>query len=279
MFALRFTRIHGVSRGTSSIHSAIQHLIFQPFSQQSSSGRGSSGANPLPRDLLDQISQLDISTTSSGGKIASATTATSATTRQKLQRPLEAPEKKRLSAAQRGALEATAEDLQDVLTEIMSSPAFANLFKGTEDPAAAVYIHQVKLNSDYSHATIIWKSDILQVFMRKVLQKMGEESLHKLIRRSTHYVNSKLQSKESYLRSQVIRHMHFRRVPRLFFKPWDAHLGAYTEKQKQQRNNSGDGELLLQHEVQRQQQLDKDQELMDLQNKYVNNENSLKIKD
>jgi len=189
------------------------------YSDVGSLGAGGS-ANPLSRELEQQISQLDVGTRSN------SPTAPNAATRQKLQKPLEGVEKKKLTTAQQGALEATAEDLQDILTEVLSTPNFHNLFKGAQDPSRAVYIHHVRLNADCSHAHVQWKSDVLEIFVRKTLERMGEEEAKRLIKRAIKYISSKLQNREAHFRSQVIRQMHFRRVPRLFFEPWDSNCGA-----------------------------------------------------
>jgi hypothetical protein len=154
----------------------------QSYSSSSSSGNSDSNSNsnsdtfgsvnPLSRELEQQIQQLDVGTSSR------SPTSPNAATRQKLQKPLETPQKiNKLSSAQVGALEATAEDLQDVLTEILSTPNFHNLFKGSQDPSKAVYIHNVKLNADCSHAHIQWKSDVLEIFVRICMYRCLSVSL------------------------------------------------------------------------------------------------------
>lgn len=182
------------------------------------------GVNTISRELQDKISGLDIA--SAGPSKDSSTRSVPMATRERLGRPLEPVAKVPLSAAQLGALQATAEDLQDVLTDALSTSAFHGLFKGASDPSEVVYIDEIKLNRDCSHATVLWKSDVLRDFVFKSNSELGEYDTKRLIKRSVKYVNGKLQHRESDLRSIIIRKMHFRRVPRLFFAPWDVHLGA-----------------------------------------------------
>ena len=65
----------------------------------------------------------------------------------RLNRPLQKEEKKVLSGPQLGALEATAEDLYEVLCDALSSSSFHNLFRGTSDASEAVDFVDVKLNA------------------------------------------------------------------------------------------------------------------------------------
>ncbi len=154
----------------------------------------------------------------------------------RLNRPLIKPEKKVISSAQMGALEATAEDLREVLLDALSSSSFHNLFKGTNDASQVINFLEVKLNADCSHATVMWRSPVIEQFAKLVLQRQGEQKALKFNRSALKYINKKLAGRESQFRSIVIRNMHFRRVPRIFFEPVDSDMGLLTTGMGKERD-------------------------------------------
>lgn len=186
-----------------------------------------SGPNRMSRKLQDRINQLDICKGSGSGGSGTQGDEPHAThaTRQKLQRPLAAPEKKVLSTSQLGQLQGTAEDLHDVITEAMSTTAFSDIFKGSKSSDTAVEIYEVKLNRDCSHAYISWKSVVLEQFTKEARKEFGDESAMRFVQRAVAFVNMRFQQREAQFRTYIIKHMHFRRVPRLFFSPWNPQLG------------------------------------------------------
>jgi len=190
---------------------------------------GGGSHNRIPRELQARINALDLSNNEEEGA------RTPSSTKQRLQRPLEAVEKKALTAAQLGQLQSTAEDLHDVLSEAMSTSAFSNLFQGMNDHAIAVDIHEVKLNRDCSHAYVSWNCDVLEKFVLEAQTEFGNESAKRFAGRAARSINKKLQDREAQFRSYIIRHMHFRRVPRVFFSPLDADLGAQFGELKTRR--------------------------------------------
>ena len=204
-----------------------------PFFRRNFASTGA-GTNRIPRDLQARINALDLGSNEDNGS------STTNATKQKLQRPLEAVEKKVLTAAQLGQLQSTAEDLHDVLSEAMSTSAFSNLFpQGMHDTTLAVDIHEVKLNRDCSHAYVSWSCEILRKFVLEAQTEFGNESAQRFAGRAVKSINKKLQEREAQFRSYIIRHMHFRRVPRLFFAPWDADLGAqFGDIKKQRKGNT-----------------------------------------
>jgi ribosome-binding factor A len=207
-----------------------------PFLQRKFSSTGAGTTNRIPRDLQARINALDLSANDDDGS------RTLHATKQRLQRPLEAVEKKVLTAAQLGQLQSTAEDLHDVLAEAMGTSAFSDLFpEGSHHTALAVDIHEVKLNRDCSHAYISWNCDVLGKFVLEAQAEFGNESAQRFAGRAVKSINKKLQEREAQFRSYIIRHMHFRRVPRLFFAPWDADLGAqFGEIKKRRKGHTPD---------------------------------------
>jgi hypothetical protein len=195
-----------------------------PLFRNSSS---TTGHNRLPKDLLARINTLDVTSSIEGEEAR-----TPLATRLKLYKPLEAPEKKALSSAQIGQLQSMAEDLHDVVTEALSTSAFGDLFSGMHDPNLAVHINEVKLNRDCSHAYIKWECDVLAKFAQEAQQEFGNDSAKRFTSRAVKHINKRLQDREAQLRSYIIRHMHFRRVPRLFFAPWHVNLGLKFEGEK-----------------------------------------------
>ena len=151
----------GVLSGSSHFGIGFRRVGSQMVRLLSSTETGSrsttKGVNKISRELQDRISGLDIGTASPTSDNSTRTVPTP--TRERLSRPLEPVVKTPLSAAQRGALETTAEDLQDVLTDALGTSAFYGLFQGAQDPTEVVYIDEIQLNRDCSHATIKWKSD------------------------------------------------------------------------------------------------------------------------
>ncbi len=203
----------------------------------------------MSRELQDRINQLDVGSVASGPD--GEPHATHAT-RIKLQRPLAAPEKKALSAAQLGQLQGTAEDLHDVLAEALGTSAFSDMFvvKGTPistDASLALHIHEVKLNRDCSHAYVSWAFPLLEQFAKEAHAEFGAESSGRFVQRAVNHVNGKLQRREAQFRSYIIKHMSFRRVPRLYFSPWNAQLGVSfgaVGKGRNQATRKGEGDEL-----------------------------------
>jgi ribosome-binding factor A len=101
--------------------------------------------------------------------------------------------------------------------------------KGTPtstDASLALHVHEVKLNRDCSHAYVSWTFPLLEQFSKEAHAEFGAESAGRFVQRAVSHVNGKLQRREAQFRSYIIKHMSFRRVPRLYFSPWNVQLGV-----------------------------------------------------
>lgn len=143
-----------------------------------------------------------------------------ATAKSKLNMPLETREKLKssMSSAQKGFNEATSEDIHEILSEALTSSKFRNLFRGTRDASRVVDFNKVTVNSDVSHVYAEWQCDVLEGFTRELHEEMGSDYAVKFAERGLRYITQRLASKESVFRTILMRQMHFKKVPRIYFK-------------------------------------------------------------
>ena len=164
-----------------------------------------------------------------------------------------------LPAAAQGQLDAFGEDLADLLNEAIASKALASTFRGAPLSSDVVEIKHVTVNRDRSHLTAFWSSSILNGFAQMVhdsppapggaaapgsrrhsgtaaspdndddddddddvVRGGGEASQVWL--RGVRYINRKLQQREPQFRAYLCRKVHFRKVPRVFFRVHDPDL-------------------------------------------------------
>jgi len=144
--------------------------------------------------------------------------------RSKLVKGLVTPEKKLLSVASQGMLEATSEDVRDVLNDVLDSSALDRLFRGSRKASHVVEVSSVVLNQDYSHAHAHWRSPFMEQFVEAVYREKGEAEAKRMAKKACLYVTTKLQRAEPLFRSMIIKKMDFRRVPRVLFAPEDADM-------------------------------------------------------
>jgi ribosome-binding factor A len=172
-------------------------------------------------------------------KIAASSTGSS---RGKLSKALEKEKTVEISPSTQGYLDSIGEDICDVLNEALSSKEFFKLFKGATDAGKLVEIAEVQPNQDCSHVTAYWASDIVTGFVREVESTLGPEEAKKAFGRTTTYITKKLQKREPQFRSFLIKKMHFKRVPRIFFR--------VNENEFQDKTSSSDPrqDLLLRNE-------------------------------
>jgi len=134
-----------------------------------------------------------------------------------------------------------------------------NTFKGASQSSDVIEIKQVILNRDRSHLTVLWSCSILDGFVKMVHETgMNEMKNNKSVFGSNHtgstdsttqsgrqydddeaasnkvdqeavriwergvkYINKTLALREPQFRSYLARKVHFRRIPRVFFKGRD----------------------------------------------------------
>lgn len=141
--------------------------------------------------------------------------------RNKLQKSLEKSDPKVYSDATHGILDAMGADIEDILTEALSSTEFQNDFRGVMRPGDVIEIENVKMSVDSSTATAFWSSMVIDEFSAFLSKNVGEAECKRVITRAKKIVNSKLQVREPQFRSYLVKHMDFKRVPRIVFRPAD----------------------------------------------------------
>lgn len=137
--------------------------------------------------------------------------------RGKISQPLEKTTLE-LDDASKGVLEATGMDIMDVMNELLSSDQFHNVFKGTECAADVVEIIEVKLNRDCSHAHAFWSSKLVEVFLTNLLERPLSAQQVKVAEKMGANMTNILQRHEAKFRSEIIKTINFRRVPRVYFR-------------------------------------------------------------
>ena len=119
---------------------------------------------------------------------------------------------------------------------------------GTE---TTMEIAEVIVNSDLSHATLLWTSSILDGFAEMVLESKGHEDCGKFCVNSTKILTKRLQACEPRFRATLARKMRFKRIPRLFFRPLDPLLGtAVREEDHRQEFLRSNASKVSFHELQ-----------------------------
>jgi ribosome-binding factor A len=122
------------------------------------------------------------------------------------------------STAMQGVLESTAEEICGILNDALASNKLYKLFRGCPDASEAIDIEYVKINTDCSHATAFWKSSVIEKYGNFVAVHDGPEKGFLVKQRMNKFISATLQRKEPVFRTILIKHMDFRRVPRVFFK-------------------------------------------------------------
>lgn len=143
----------------------------------------------------------------------------------KLRKSLQAKEKTVLDMATQGSLEATGEEVREILNEFLMSAKLAYAFKGVKNASSLVSISKVVCNRDVSHTTALWESSKMELFIKMVEAKHGEVEAAKMSAKIVQNIGKTLLAKEGAFRSFMMRKMDFKRVPRISFHPEDPTLG------------------------------------------------------
>lgn len=134
--------------------------------------------------------------------------------RVKIRRGLESKKSQELIPGAEESLDTLSMEILEVLEKSLASRALAGLFDEISVPSDVVQFNKVKVNQDLSHVDVFWESDILESFVLKANEKLGSLEGEKIRKKLFNGVNSKLQQKESRFRTQLMRTIHLRRVPR-----------------------------------------------------------------
>lgn len=133
----------------------------------------------------------------------------------------------------------------DDMNELLASKTFLHFFRRGITASQVVEVVHVDINQDYSHATAYWKSSFVNRFISFVAKEKGAELgdnvrgievAEKLHKQFTKLINTRLQDSESRFRSNLLKTMSFRRVPRIFFRPIAKRRGVGSGKQKSTSN-------------------------------------------
>ena len=135
---------------------------------------------------------------------------------QSLEKPIE--KSRKLSESQKGSNAAQAEDILEIMQDVLGSKKLRGLFKGTDDASAAVEFANCKVNADVSHVYIEWTSPLLTEFAQELKDTMGNDHAKRFCKKSTSFITGKLASREAVFRTELMRAMFFKRVPRIYFK-------------------------------------------------------------
>ena len=143
------------------------------------------------------------------------------TVKRKLLKPLEsaqARDNETISPKSVGLKEAIECEVAAVLNEALQSPRFMKTFRGLHDPSMLVEIEEVKTLGDGSQLLAFWRSEMLDSFISEVRKSKGEDECYTLSKKVAAYYSQRLQRKEPQFRSELIKKIDFRRVPRIIFK-------------------------------------------------------------
>lgn len=172
------------------------------------------------KSAIDQVGQLDSANDDSPRTGA------------KLKRTLTKQEEKILDIASQGSMDATAEEIRDVLNEYMESNKFMYAFKGFKKATDLVEIVDVKCNHDYSNAVALWKATTMELLIKSMEIQHGEAEATKLTAKIVGNINQVFRDKEGLMRSNLMRKMDFKRVPKIQYKPQDPSLGLIEPEQQ-----------------------------------------------
>jgi hypothetical protein len=114
--------------------------------------------------------------------------------------------------------ESVCEDIMDHLNNVLSFPSLFSSFKGAQASLLIDIVH-VDINQDFSHVTAYWKSPVVSNFVSFARNETDDVAAAKLATRLSTKLTNKLQNREALFRSELLKKMSFRRVPRIFFRP------------------------------------------------------------
>lgn len=138
----------------------------------------------------------------------------------KLAKKLLKPEKPKLSPKDAGLLEAESDELLGIISRTLKSSKLLEVFSST-DLASVLDVEKVVVNSDSSHVTVYWTSPAVAKFLAMVKRKHGLNDAIDIGQKICDKITSKLTARESVFRTDIMRHMDYRRVPRIFFSSHD----------------------------------------------------------
>lgn len=120
-------------------------------------------------------------------------------------------------------------EIEEALSECLLSKSCETLFnpKKRQHDAQFVEIEDVKISQTSTDIYVYWRSKVMNDFIDLVKERKGEEEATKILKVSNTQINKKLQEREGKFRTYLIRKVHFKRVPRIFFKPFVQKLSKF----------------------------------------------------
>lgn len=210
-------------------NSPVRTRSFARFARLKPEKASETGNKPLTN--ADLVDRLDSQSTAEAGLTGKD--------RSKLSRGLEQKAKSVLSGESRGILDDTAEEILEHMTAVMESHDMKGLFRGVRNTTDHVYIEDITVNQDYSHITAWWSSPITDKFAQFLKQKnpngLGTSSL-KFLEASNRAVTAKLQLKEGFFRSKLVKKMEFRKMPRIYFRPMSENKAQNTRNLRENKD-------------------------------------------
>jgi len=190
--------------------------------------RGTGGRNDKKHGIrgrkgaIDLVDQLDAA---KGEGVRSSRTGG------RLKKSLVKKESPELDPVSQGSMDATSEEIRDVLNEHLESFKFAYAFKGFKKASELVEIVELQCNHDYSCATAMWRASSMERLVKSMEAKHGEKEANTLAKRIIKNIDQVFREKEGIMRTNLMRKMDFKRVPKLMFRPKDSSLGLVAPLQ------------------------------------------------
>ena len=153
--------------------------------------------------------------------------------RAKLARSLEKKPVRDIGDRARGTMDAIGDEIADIINESLRKDKFSTIFKRVKDLTPFVEIVKVVVNRDLSHADAYWVSPVIHKFAYSCRESLGEKREQDLLKKMSNKISDNLQKKEPQFRTEVMREMTFKRVPRIFFHKKKI---SKTEKDKARLN-------------------------------------------
>ena len=132
----------------------------------------------------------------------------------KLKKKLEATPKKIVGKVITGKLAANEEDFSDKINEILASKVMLGIFKGLTDVSLMIEIKETHIIGDGNNITALWTSQFLEKFINDIKNTHGINDANKMSLKITSYITKRLQDNESIFRTQLMKSIDFKRVPR-----------------------------------------------------------------
>ena len=149
------------------------------------------------------------------------------TSRRKLKGTLEEKEDAFIphEARLKGECSAQEYEIDEVLSECLTSKVCETMFNRKRRIVSGEQLQMVEIESVHldlysADITVVWTSKILNNFVQLVKERKGDKEAQKILTTSNKKITTTLQDNEAKFRTYLVSKMNFKRVPRIFFKPY-----------------------------------------------------------